>query len=83
MVYRTDQKQLGLTIKISSHRKYGNGAVGSGRKNSSGKKAVISQKGCADTVVTGTTTTNLLSAVRKQFNIPHSVTINRKGETCI
>lgn len=83
MAYKTEVKKIGLTIKISTDRKHGNGAKGGGRKNTSGKKAVVSREGSEDTTVRGSTTTGLLREVRDQFKIPHTVQINRKGETRI
>lgn len=83
MVYKTEVPKMGLTITISAHRKYGNGAVGSGRKNNSGKKATVSKDGCDDVVITGNTTKDLLKNVRRQFNIPPNISIGEKGETRI
>ncbi|HBH71597.1 MAG: hypothetical protein UU88_C0004G0035 [Parcubacteria group bacterium GW2011_GWC1_42_11] len=83
MVYRTEVKKMGLTIKITTDRKHGNGAKGGGRKNTSGKKAVVSKEGIEDTTVRNSTTTGLLRDLRNQFKIPHSVQINREGETHI
>ncbi len=83
MTYKVEPKNMGLTITISSHRKHGNGAVGGGRKSTSGKKAVIHQNGGEKVVLTGSTTTELLKKVRNQFNVPHYVAINKKGKTRI
>ncbi len=83
MVYKTEHKEIGLTIKISSHRKHGNGAVGGGRKNTSGKKAVISKIGNENVVITACTMCQLLKDIRSKFNIPPYIKINEKGETCI
>ncbi|MFZ2832222.1 MAG: hypothetical protein WAZ40_03655 [Minisyncoccia bacterium] len=83
MVYEPERKSMGLTISISSHRKNGNGAVGGGRKNTTGKKAVITQEGSERVTLTGSTVTDLLREIRKKFNIPHTTQINRKGETRI
>ncbi len=83
MVYKADQKMMGLTIKISPHRKHGNGAVGGGRKNTSGKKAVVSRDGDEDITLVGSTTSGLLKDIRRQFKIPPSIKINEKGETRI
>ena len=83
MTYKVEQKKMGLTITISSHRKHGNGAIGGGRKNTSGKKAVIHQEGGEKVTLTGSTTKDLLRKIREYFTIPHYLTINAKGETRI
>ncbi len=83
MVYKTASVTLGLTIIISSHRKHGNGAKGGGRKNSSGKKAVVFQKDKDPITLTGSTTSELMKSLRAQFRIPSSIVINPKGETSI
>ena len=83
MVYKAEVPKMGLIIDISTHRKCGNGAVGGGRKNASGKKAVVSKDGNDDVVVTGSTTKDLLKQVRRQFNIPPNIKINEKGQTYI
>lgn len=41
MVFRAEPEKLGLVISIGTHRKHGNGAVGGGRKNSTGKMATV------------------------------------------
>lgn len=83
MVYRTEKKEVGLIIRISPDRKHGNGAKGGGRKNTSGKKAVITKECGEKVTLTRSTTTDLLRAVRVEFKIPHNIQINRKGETRI
>ncbi len=84
MVYKAEPTKMGLTINISSHRKCGNGAIGSTRKNFTGKKATVSKQGSDDVVITGsTTTTDLLRNVRKQFSIGPNIRINEKGESHI
>jgi len=83
MVYKTEFPKLGLTIKISSHRKHGNGAVGSGRQNGTGKKAVVSKDGSESKTVLGNTTKDLMRNLRKEFCIPHNVAINKSGVSCI
>lgn len=80
---RTERKDLGLKIEISSHRKHGNGGVGGGRKGSTGKKAEVTRKGSESVTITGTSTTDLLKKVRSQFEIPPNYKINGKGETVI
>lgn len=83
MVYKAEEAKMGLTIDISTHRKKGNGAVGSGRKNNSGKKASVTKENGEVDTVTGATTTDLLKNVRRQFSIPPSIKINEKGVTRI
>lgn len=83
MVYKAERPDLGLTITISSHRKHGNGAIGGGRKGSTGKKAEVTRKGTESVTITGTSTTDLLRKVRNRFSIPSNVKINNKGETKI
>lgn len=83
MVYKTERPKMGLTIKITSHRKHGNGAIGSDRQNTTGMKATVSRKGSEDFIVTGSTKRALLKEVRRQFKIPPDTKINEVGETCI
>lgn len=86
MVYevkREKKEKMGLTITISPYRKHGNGAKGGGRKNKSGKQAIIKKEGIDDVVIKETSATTLLRAVRGRFKIPHDIQINRKGETHI
>jgi hypothetical protein len=83
MVYKTEVPKLGLTIKIGSHRKHGNGAVGSGRQNGTGKKAVVSKDGEDARTVLGNTTKDLMQKLRREFRIPGNVIINEKGESYI
>jgi N-methylhydantoinase B/oxoprolinase/acetone carboxylase alpha subunit len=80
---KTERKDLGLRIKISSHRKHGNGGVGGGRKGSTGKKAEVTRKGTESVTITGSSTTDLLRKVRNRFSIPSNYKINDKGETII
>lgn len=83
MAYTRERPAMGIVITITTHRKRGNGAVGGGRKGSTGKKAVIIVEGYDPVTVTGNTTRDLLKQVRKQFDIPPHITINEKGETRI
>ena len=83
MTFKRERPALGITIKISTDRKRGNGAVGGGRKGSSGKKAVVTVLGHDSVTVTGATVRELLKQVRSQFSIPPEVRINEKGETRI
>lgn len=83
MVYRIEKARMGITIKISTHRKHGNGAKGGGRKNSSGKKAVVLQSGQDPVTVVASTATSLIREVRERFRISSDVKINREGETHI
>ena len=62
MVYevkRDKREKMGLTITISPYRKHGNGAKGSGRKNKSGKKAIIKKEGIDDVVIKESSATTL------------------------
>lgn len=77
------EAKVGTLIKITSHRKFGNGAIGSGRKGQTGKKATITDKDGNQTVITGTTGKALCQAVRKQLKIPPNIRINDKGKTFI
>lgn len=83
MTFKRERPVLGITIKISTDRKRGNGAIGGGRKNSTGKKATISIDGADPIKVTAPTTTELLGKIRRQFSIPPHVRINGTGETRI
>jgi hypothetical protein len=75
--------EVGTTIRISSHRKHGNGALGSGRKNTTGKKATVFKPNGDKVVITGHTAKALLRTVRKELCIPPNIPINKKGETFI
>jgi hypothetical protein len=83
MTFKREKPALGITIKISTDRKRGNGAVGGGRKDSTGKKAIVSIEGADPVKVTGSTAKDLLGKIRRQFSIPPHVRINEKGETRI
>lgn len=83
MVYKTEREKIGVTIKISSYRKHGNGAIGGGRKNTSGKKAIISKDGTESIILTAGTLCQLLKDVRSTCKISPDVRINQKGETYI
>jgi len=79
MVYKPEQKKLGLSIKFGTYRKHGNGAVGGGRKDSSGKRAVVSRPGEVDVTITGGTSAELAKELRKRFNIPSNISFSAKG----
>ena len=83
MVRRAEQAKRGIVIKITTDRKHGNGGKRGGRKNSTGKKAVVTQNGGEPISVREGTMTDLLKAVRARFSISPSVRINEKGETHI
>lgn len=83
MTFRAEVRKMGLTITISSDRKHGNGTKGGGRKNTTGKKAVVKKDGAEEKPIRGSTTTDVLRQVREKYKIPHHVQINRKGETRI
>lgn len=83
MTYEREREKMGITIEMKSDRKNGNGAKGSGRKGSTGWKAIVHKQGCKKEVLKGPTATELLQIVRAHFNIPPHITINRKGQTCI
>jgi hypothetical protein len=81
MVWNTERAKLGITITIRAYRKHGNGAVGSGRKNSTGKIAVVTKAGEDPVRVTASTRTELMQKLRRQWCIPSGVVINEKGVT--
>lgn len=81
-----DREMLGRVVVIKTRRKHGNGAVGGGRKNSSGKTGIIYQVGedgkrTELARANGTTFTDLSRQLFKTELIPRDVTINSSGET--
>lgn len=80
-----DRPVLGYTLVIKSKRK-SNGAVGSDRKNNTGKVGIVYQAngdgrhtevGRAE----GATFKDLCGNLRSQKLVPVSVTINKRGNT--
>jgi len=83
MSFKAVPNKLGLTIKIGTHRKHGNGAKGGGRQRGSGKKAIVTEGDKEPVIVTGATRKELFRILRAQFNIPPNVTINESGVTTL
>ena len=80
-----ERELLGRVVKISTQRK-SNGAVGGGRKNTSGKKGVIYQVGKVGArtelaTVSESTFKTLSRELRKTGYIPQYVALNSYGET--
>lgn len=80
-----EKEPLGRIVKISAQRK-SNGAIGGGRKGTSGKKGTIYQvhedgarKELAS--ISESTFKSLSRALRKTGLIPQHVTLNSHGET--
>lgn len=77
--------EQGRTITISPYRKSGNGAVGSGRKNNSGKRGVVTQADAGgNRVVVIKTEAPTFCELSKQLHslgVPSHVSINKKSET--
>ena len=73
------------TITISPYRKNGNGAVGSGRQNNSGKRGVVTQADeVGNSVVVIKTEAPTFRELSKQLHglgVPNHVSINKNGET--
>lgn len=79
-----ERESLGKVVKISTIRK-SNGAVGSRRKGTSGKKGVIFQitkDGTTElATATGSSFKDLSKKLRQTGHIPQDVALNKHGET--
>lgn len=81
-----EEDRLGRKVVIRTHRKYGNGAKGGGRKGETGKRGTIYQIGPdgKQTVLArnkGTTFKDLAKKLFKTGFIPRHVAINPSGAT--
>lgn len=83
---RPTPESLGRKVVVKTHRKFGNGAKGSGRKGQTGKRGIIYQLNVDNTVTElvrlDEPTFKALS--KKLFGsgfIPPNVSINPNGET--
>jgi hypothetical protein len=86
LMYEQNEKpKQGRTITVSPYRKSGNGAVGSGRQQNSGKRGVVTQKSDDGTslvvIKTEAPTFRELSKKLHGLGVPNHVSINKNGET--
>lgn len=86
MVWKKEKPKLNRVIVVTSYRKHGNGAVGSGRKNETGKRGEVSQiaedGGRLMILKVEAPTLKALSIKLRGFGgVPEHVSINKKGET--
>ncbi len=77
---------LGRTVVMKAYRKHGNGAIGSGRKQSTGKRGSvyeINSQGERELLakVEGPTAQAVLKELRAEGFIPTWVSVNNNGET--
>ena len=80
-----ERERLGRIIVVKAKRK-GNGAIGGGRKNKSGKKGIIYELDAAGTrkeiaQASGHTRKDLSRNLRATGYVPEYVCINSSGET--
>jgi len=80
-----EQPKLGRKVVVKTHRKHGNGAVGGGRKNSTGKRGIIyGIKGDKEVELTRCDASTFRELKRKLYEtgyIPRNVSISSSGET--